>query len=325
MRQAGRSLPEYRAIRERHDLLAICRNPELCADVTLQPVRRLGVDAAVLFADIMLPVIYALGVEVELVEEVGPVLANRIATAADVDRLAARPVQEAVPFVLDTIRLVRATLDPAKALIGFAGAPFTVAGYLVEGRPSRDFLKTKALMYEEPAVWHRLMERLTQVTLDYLRAQVLAGVQVLQLFDSWVGCLSPADYEWAVAPYVATIFDAIRREGVPAIHFGTGTAGLLPLMRRAGGDVLGLDWRVDLGQAWRDVVGYDRGVQGNLDPAVLLGPWDGVARQATAILRAAGGRPGHIFNLGHGVLPATPVESLQRLVELVQAWQPPRP
>ncbi len=316
MRQAGRSLPEYRKIRESYDLFTICQNPELCAEVTMQPVRRLGVDGAVLFADIMLPVAFGLGVELQLVDGVGPVVEHPIRTHADIDRLQARPPGEAVPFVLETIKLLRRTLDPLVAVIGFSGAPFTLAGYLIEGKPSREFLTTKAMMYADPALWEALMTRLSRLVLDYLLAQVGAGAQVVQVFDSWVGCLSPGDYRRYVLPHMTGIFSGLRRAGAPSIHFGTGTAGILSLMREAGGDVIGVDWRLDLGEAWR-LVGYDRGIQGNLDPALLLGPWPVVEDGARRVIEAAGGRPGHIFNLGHGVLPESPVEHLQRLVEFV--------
>ena len=318
MRQAGRSLPEYRKVRESYDLFTICQNPQLCAEVTLQPVRRLGVDGAILFADIMLPVAFGLGIELQLVDGVGPVVEQPIRTRADIDRLRARPAGEAVPFVLETIKLLRRELDPSVAVIGFSGAPFTLAGYLIEGRPSREFLITKTMMYAEPALWDALMTRLSGLVLDYLLAQVAAGVQVVQVFDSWVGCLSPADYRRYVMPHMTGIFGELRRAGAPSIHFATGTASILSLMREAGGDVIGVDWRVELGEAWR-VVGYDRGIQGNLDPALLLGPWPAVEDAARRVIEAAGGRPGHIFNLGHGVLPASPVEHLQRLVELVHA------
>src|SRR3989440_1405528 len=318
MRQAGRSLPEYRKIRETYDLFAICQNPELCAEVTLQPVRRLGVDGAVLFADIMLPVAFGLAVELQLVDGVGPVVERPIRSMADIDRLQARSPGEAVPFVLETIKLLRRELDSSVAMIGFAGAPFTLAGYLIEGKPSREFLITKTMMYTEPALWDALMTRLSRLVLDYLLAQIDAGAQLVQLFDSWVGCLSPADYRRYVQPHVAGIFKGLRRVDSPSIHFGTGTAGVLPLMREAGGDVIGVDWRVDLGEAWR-VIGYDHGIQGNLDPAVLLAPWPLIEDGARRVIEAAGGRPGHIFNLGHGVLPASPVEHLQRLVEFVHA------
>ena len=316
MRQAGRSLPEYRKIREAYDLFAICQRPELCAEVTLQPVRRLGVDAAVLFADIMLPVAFGFGVSLQLVDGVGPVVADPIRSNADIDRLQRRTPEESVPFVLETIRQLRGQLDPSVALIGFSGAPFTLAGYLVEGRPSRDFLRTKSMMYAEPALWEALMSRLSELVLNYLLAQVRAGAQIVQLFDSWVGALSPDDYRRFVLPYSSAIFAGLRRSGIPTIHFATGAAGILSLLREAGGDVMGVDWRVDLGEAWR-TVGYDRGIQGNLDPAVLLGPWPVIEDGARRVIAGAGGRPGHIFNLGHGVLPETPLENLQRLVEFV--------
>lgn len=316
MRQAGRSLPEYRVIRDSYDLFTICQRPELCAEVTMQPVRRLGVDGAVLFADIMLPVAFGLGVDLRLVDGVGPVVTQPIRSQADIDRLQQRPAAEAVPFVLETIKLLRRELDPSVAVIGFAGAPFTLAGYLIEGKPSREFLMTKSMMYNEPALWAALMTRLSDLVLEYLLAQIDAGAHVIQLFDSWVGALSPDDYRRYVLPYSAAIFAGLRRSAVPSIHFATGAAGLLSLIREAGGDVIGIDWRVDLGEAWR-TIGHDRGIQGNLDPTLLLGPWHLVQAGAQRIIDAAGGRPGHIFNLGHGVLPATPVEHLQQLVEFV--------
>ena len=312
MRQAGRSLPEYREIRKRHDLFEVCRQPELCAEVTLQPVRAHGVDAAVMFADIMLPVI-GMGIDVELVEDVGPVLARPVETMADVERMRVPAPEEAVPFILEAVRLVRGELPPDQALVGFCGGPFTVAGYLVEGRPSREFLKVKAMMYAESAVWHALMERLAETFAAYVQAKVRAGADVIQLFDSWIGALSPADYEEFVAPYSARILAAVD---VPTIHFGTGTAALLGSMAAAGGDVIGLDWRIPLDRGWAEV-GEERGVQGNLDPAVLLGPWERVEDAALDVLERAGGRPGHVFNLGHGVLPATRPADLRRLVELV--------
>jgi uroporphyrinogen decarboxylase len=312
MRQAGRSLPEYRAVRERFGLVEVCRQPELCAEVTLQPVRRHGVDAAVMFADIMLPVI-GMGVDVELVENVGPVVSRPVETVADLERLHAVDPEESVPYVLEAVRLVRAELRDDQAVVGFCGGPFTVAGYLVEGKPSRDFTKVKAMMYGRPAVWHALMERLADGFSRYVAGQVRAGADVIQVFDSWVGAVSPADYEEFVAPYSAQILDAVD---APTIHFGTGTATLLRQMAEVGGDVIGLDWRIPLDRGW-DEVGEDHGVQGNLDPAVLLAPWERVEAGAHDVLRRAGGRPGHIFNLGHGVLPDTDPAVLGRLVELV--------
>ncbi len=312
MRQAGRSLPEYRALRERHSFFEVAETPELCAEVTLQPVRRHDVDAAVMFADIMTPVA-AMGVELELVEGVGPVIAHPVRTAADVERLRI-PEPDAFAPVLEAVRLVCAELPPEKAVIGFCGGPFTAAGYLVEGKPSRDFVAVKTLMYREPAVWHALMEKLADAFTGYVRAKVGAGAGVVQLFDSWVGVLSPADYDEHVAPYSARILAALD---VPTIHFGTGTAGLLGRMAAAGGDVIGVDWRVDLDRAWEEI-GDERGIQGNLDPAALLAPWQRTEAAARDVLRRANGRPGHVFNLGHGVLPQTDPDVLTRLVTLVR-------
>jgi uroporphyrinogen decarboxylase len=312
MRQAGRSLPGYREIRKRHSLFEVCRRPELCAEVTLEPVRVHGVDAAVMFADIMLPIL-GMGVDVELVENVGPVIEQPIRTAADVERLRVPDPEESVPFILDAVRLVRAELQPEEALIGFCGGPFTVAGYLIEGKPTRDFVQTKRCMYGAPEVWHGLMEKLTETSIEYLRAKVAAGADVVQLFDSWIGALSQEDYAEFVAPYSARILAGVE---VPTIHFGTGTAHLLESMAAAGGSVIGLDWRVPLAEGWKRV-GYERGVQGNLDPALLLGPFERVRGATLTILEAADGRPGHIFNLGHGVLPDTDPADLGRLVRVV--------
>ena len=312
MRQAGRSLPEYREIRKRHDLFAVCNQPELCAEVTLQPVRRHRVDAAVMFADIMLPVL-GMGVDVELVENVGPVIAEPIETAADVERLRVPDPEEAVPFVLEAVRLVRAELHADQGLVGFAGGPFTVAGYLIEGKPTRDFLRTKTCMYGSPEVWHALMDKLADTFASYLQAKVRAGADVIQLFDSWVGALSGHDYREFVAPYSARILDAVD---VPTIHFGTGSTHLLRDMKAVGGDVIGLDWRVQIDRGW-EYLGSGRGVQGNLDPAVLLGPWERIEEATDRILDAVAGRRGHIFNLGHGVLPNTDPDRLGRLVEHV--------
>jgi uroporphyrinogen decarboxylase len=313
MRQAGRSLPEYRAVREQHTLFEIVAQPELCAEVTLQPVRRHGVDAAVLFSDIMTPVV-AMGVDVELVEGVGPVVGAPVRTEADVARLVVADPVETLSSTLETLRIVRGALEEERALVGFCGGPFTVAGYLVEGRPSRDFVRVKELMYREPATWHALMEKLADQFAAYVAAQARAGADVIQLFDSWVGTLSPADYEEFVAPWSARILAAVD---VPTIHFGTGTATLLSSMAAVGGDVIGLDWRLPLDRGW-DEVGPTKGVQGNLDPAALLGPWERIEAATRDVLARANGRPGHIFNLGHGVLPSTPPEVLTRLTALVQ-------
>ena len=314
MRQAGRSLPEYRELRERFSLFEVCRRPDLCAEVTLQPVAAHGVDAAVMFADIMLPVL-GMGLEVELVENVGPVIERPIETLADVERLRVPAPEEAVPFVLEAVALVRRQLAPERAVVGFCGGPFTVAGYLIEGKPTRDFVKTKRCMYAAPEVWHALMDKLAETFAAYVAAQVQAGADVIQLFDSWVGALSVVDYGEFAAPYSERIVDAVP---APTIHFGTGTAHLLADMAEAGGDVIGLDWRIPIERGW-ELVGFDRGVQGNLDPALLLGPFERVEAAADAILAAVDGRPGHIFNLGHGVLPDTDPGDLRRLVELVHA------
>jgi uroporphyrinogen decarboxylase len=306
MRQAGRSLPGYREIRKRHSLFEVCRRPELCAEVTLEPVRVHGVDAAVMFADIMLPVL-GMGIDVELVENVGPVVEKPIRTAADVEALRVPDPKEAVPFILEAVRLVRAGLEPEQALVGFCGGPFTVAGYVVEGRPTRDFVQTKGLMYGAPHVWHALMEKLTEMSIRYLRAKVEAGADVIQLFDSWIGALSLGDYVEFVSPYSQRILSSVP---APTIHFGTGTQHLVGQMT---GDVIGVDWRGNLDE----VLKSGRGVQGNLDPTLLLGPFARVEQEANEILSLVGGRPGHIFNLGHGVLPDTDPADLRRLVELV--------
>jgi uroporphyrinogen decarboxylase len=313
MRQAGRSLPEYRALRERHSFWELAGTPELCAEVTLQPVRRHGVDAAVMFADIMTPVL-GMGVGVELVEGVGPVIADPVRTRADVEKLVVPDPEEAFAPLLEAIGLVRRELPPEKAVVGFCGGPFTVAGYLVEGRPSREFAVTKSLMYREPGVWRALLEKLSDCFAGYAAAQARAGANVVQLFDSWVGVLSPADYVRFAAPWSTRVLAGLH---VPTIHFGTGTATLLAEMAEAGGDVIGLDWRIPLDAGWAAV--GERAVQGNLDPAVLLGPWDLVERSARDVLARAGGRPGHIFNLGHGVLPGTDPGQLTALAQLVQA------
>ena len=317
MRQAGRSLPEYRAIRERHSFWEVAHTPELCAEVTLQPVRRHGVDAAVMFADIMTPVL-GMGLDVELVEGVGPVVAEPIRTLADVERLRVPDPDDAFAPLLSAIAIVRGELAPEQAVVGFCGGPFTVAGYLVEGKPSREFATVKTLMYREPEVWGALLDKLADCFAAYLAAQVRAGADVVQLFDSWVGALSPADYDEYVAPWSARILAAA---GAPTIHFGTGASTLLPAMARAGGDVIGLDWRIPLDEGWSLVP--DRAVQGNLDPAVLLGPWERVEAAAHDVLARAGGRPGHIFNLGHGVLPGTDPDQISRLAQLVQALPSP--
>ena len=313
MRQAGRSLPEYREIRKGRTLFETVRDPAVCAEVTLQPVRRYDVDAAVMFADIMFPVV-GMGIDVELVENVGPVVAQPIATRADVQRLRVPDPDETVPEILEAVRLVRDELREDQAVVGFCGGPFTVGGYLIEGKPSREFVKVKTLMYSEAGVWHSLMEKLSETFALYVQAKVRAGADVIQVFDSWVGALSPQDYDEFVAPHSARLLAAVD---VPTIHFGTGTSALLGAMADAGGDVIGLDWRIPLDRGW-DAVGDERGVQGNLDPAVLLAPWERVRDTTQDVLERARGRRGHIFNLGHGVLPQTDPDVLRRLAAFVQ-------
>jgi uroporphyrinogen decarboxylase len=315
MRQAGRCLAGYRQLRERYDILTLTRTPELCAQVTAMPVETFGVDGAVLYADIMLP-LFGMGVPFSIDPGVGPIVHEPVRDEAAIARLRVVEAEEATPELFETIRLLRGELAGRAGLIGFAGAPYTVASYLIEGRPSREHARAKALLYGQPAVWHRLMETLTEVTIRYLRAQVAAGVQVVQLFDSWMGDLGRREYEANVLPWSRRIFAALHETGVPTIHFGTGTVGLLEPMAAAGSDLVSVDWRLPLDQAWARI-GAGKGIQGNLDPAVLLAPFQVVAGEADRIIAAAGGRPGHVFNLGHGVLPDTPAEHLTRLVEHV--------
>ncbi len=307
-------MPEYRAMRERFGFLDLCRNPEAAAEVTLQPVSRLGVDAAILFADILL-IVEPLGVGLEFVKGEGPAIRRPVRSERDIAGLRPIDVDSAVPFVFETARRVTRALAGKVPLIGFAGAPFTVASYVVEGGPSRDYLHAKRLMYEAPEAWHRLMEILADATARYLNGQIAAGAQAVQIFDSWVGVLGSEDYRAFVQPHTQALIRALT-PGVPVIHFGTGTAALLPLMRAAGGDVIGLDWRVDLDLGWA-AVGHDVGVQGNLDPAVLLAKPAYIRQRVKDVLDRAGGRPGHIFNLGHGVLQETPVEHVKALVDMV--------
>ena len=318
MRQAGRSLPEYRELKKDHSILELCRQPDIAAEVTLQPVRRLGVDAAILFSDIVVP-LQGMGVTLDIKAGVGPVIEAPVRTRADVDRIRLLEPEADVEFVLDSIKLLRKELEVP--LIGFAGAPFTLASYLIEGGPSKNHALTKAMMLGEPETWSALMKVLSDSVTRYLRAQIEAGAQAVQLFDSWVGHLAPATYESYVLPWVRTIFDGVRDLGVPTILFGIVTGELLPLMSRSGCDVIGVDWRVPLDDA-RGRIPNGMSVQGNLDPAVCFAPWDVVAAQATEVLGRGGGRS-HVFNLGHGVLPETDPDVLARIVDLVHSWEVP--
>jgi uroporphyrinogen decarboxylase len=317
MRQAGRCLAEYRELRKRYDILTMAKTPDLCAQVTLMPVKEFGVDAAVLYADIMLP-LEGMGVSLEIRPDIGPIIHNPIRTMQDVLALRIIDPEESTPFVMQAIRLVRRELEGKQAVIGFSGAPFTLACYLIEGQPSRDYTLAKSLMYGQPEIWHALMNKLTEVVSRYLLAQISAGVDAVQLFDSWVGSLSPSVYRQFVQPYSQRIFEAIKLAGTPAIHFGTGTASLLELMTEAGGDIISIDWRMDLDTAWQRI-GYDRGIQGNLDPTLLLTPWNVIEKGMRDVLQRAANRPGHVFNLGHGVLADTSPDILRRLVDAVHA------
>lgn len=314
MRQAGRYLPEYRRLRERYGLMELCRHPELAAEITLMPVHRFAVDAAIIFADLMTP-LEAMGVDFEVQEGVGPIIVHPIRSPDDVQKLPVPDDDAIAPATMQAIQIVKGELN-GLPLIGFAGAPFTLASYLVEGGPSRDFAQTRAFMFRHPKAWHQLMAKLTETVVRYITAQVQAGADAVQIFDSWVGCLSPTDYCEFVLPHMCQLFERTAPLGVPRILFGTGTATLLPLMRQVGSEVIGLDWRVPLDEAWQ-ALDFAVAVQGNLDPAVLLADWAVVERHTMNILRQAKGKAGHIFNLGHGILPQTDPSIVARLVDFV--------
>ena len=316
MRQAGRYMAEYRALRDRHSLLEICRAPDLATEVTLQPVHRIEVDAAILFSDLLLP-LEPMGLAFDFIKGEGPQIEHPIGSPADVERLQQVEPREALSHVLETIVLVQRELAGRVPLIGFAGAPFTLASYAIEGGHSNNFARTKELMYAHPASRHLLCDKFASVVADYLVAQIEAGIDVVQLFDSWVGTLSPADYREFALPHTQRIFQTVGTR-VPTIHFGTGTATLLEDLRDAGGDVIGVDWRMPIDTAWQRI-GQDRAVQGNLDPTVLLGPSHRIFSQTDEILARVASRPGHIFNLGHGILPSTPIEHVQMLAQYVHS------
>jgi uroporphyrinogen decarboxylase len=315
MRQAGRYMSEYRALRERYSLLELCRTPDLATEVTLQPLRRIDVDAAILFSDLLLP-LEPLGIRFDFIRGEGPAIDNPIQGEADIDQLRPFEPREALAHVLDAIRMIKGELAGRVPLIGFAGAPFTLASYAIEGGHSNNFARTKALMYGTPAAWHRLCERLAAVSADYLAAQIEAGVDAVQVFDSWVGALNASDYREFILPHTRRIFEHLATFRVPAIHFGVGTGAILAELREAGGDVIGADWRTPLDDAWQRI-GLDRAIQGNLDPTLLLGPLDRALAATDDVLARAGGRPGHIFNLGHGILPGTPVDHVQAIARYV--------
>ena len=315
MRQAGRYMSEYRALRERYSLLELCRTPDLATEVTLQPLRRIDVDAAILFSDLLLP-LEPLGITFDFVRGEGPAIDNPIQNEADIDRLRTFEPREALSHVLDAVRMIKSELAGRLPLIGFAGAPFTLASYAIEGGHSTNFARTKALMYGTPAAWHRLCERLSEVSAEYLAAQIEAGVDAVQVFDSWVGALNARDYREFILPHTRRIFERLAPFRVPAIHFGVGTGAILAELRAAGGDVIGADWRTPLDEAWQRI-GLDRAIQGNLDPTLLLGPLDRALAATDDVLERAGGRPGHVFNLGHGILPGTPVDHVQAIARYV--------
>jgi uroporphyrinogen decarboxylase len=315
MRQAGRYMSEYRALRERYSLLDLCRTPDLATEVTLQPVRRIDVDAAILFSDLLLP-LEPMGINFDFVHGEGPAIENPIRGEEDINRVRRFEPREALSHVLDAIRQVQSELAGRVPLIGFAGAPFTLASYAIEGGHSTNFARTKALMYGAPAAWHRFCELLADVVAEYLIAQIEAGVNAVQLFDSWVGALNARDYREFILPHTRRIFDRLAAFDVPTIHFGVGTGAILTELREAGGHVIGADWRIPLDEAW-ERIGFDRAIQGNLDPTLLLGPIDRALAAADDVLERAGGRAGHIFNLGHGILPSTPVEHVQALARYV--------
>jgi uroporphyrinogen decarboxylase len=315
MRQAGRYMSEYRALRERYSLLDLCRTPDLATEVTLQPIRRIELDAAILFSDLLLP-LEPMGIGFDFVRGEGPAIDEPLRSEADLARVRRFEPRESLSYVLDAIRQIKVELADRVPLIGFAGAPFTLASYAIEGGHSNTFAHTKALMYGAPAAWHRFCELIADLVADYLAAQIEAGVDVVQVFDSWVGALNARDYREFILPHTRRIFDALATHHVPTIHFGVGTSSILGEMREAGGDIIGADWRIPLDEAWARI-GPDRGIQGNLDPTLLLGPLDRVFAATDDVLARAGGRPGHIFNLGHGILPTTPVEHVQALARYV--------
>jgi uroporphyrinogen decarboxylase len=314
MRQAGRYMEEYRKLRAQYGFLELCKRPDLAAEITVTPVERLGVDAAILFADILL-LLEPMGVGLEYSKGDGPLIHRPVRTGADVDGLKEVEPEKNLSFVYEAVRQCRRALNDRVPVIGFSGAPFTLASYLIEGGGSRNYIHTKQFFYADPDAWKSLMEKLARAVADYLNGQIAAGAQAVQIFDSWAGCLAPADYEKFVLPYTRAAIRAIT-PGVPVINFSTGTAGALKLLRAAGGDVIGLDWRVNLDDGWA-TVGYDVAVQGNLDPVALFAPPAEIKTQVAQILRRAGGRAGHIFNLGHGILPETPVDHVTAMVEAV--------
>jgi uroporphyrinogen decarboxylase len=318
MRQAGRYMKEYRALRKKYSFLEMCKNPELAAKVTLQPIEKFKLDAAIIFSDILIP-LEPMGVEFEFAKGEGPVFHHPLRERKDVERLRLIEPEEEIPFLMKAIRTVRKELEGKVPLIGFSGAPFTLASYIIEGGHSNNYVLTKSLMYQDRPTWDALMEKISEVLIRYLNAQIRSGVQAVQIFDSWVGCLTPSDYEEYVLPYSKKVIEGVGKS-VPLVHFATSNSTLLELMKRAGGDVIGVDWRVNIGKAWARL-GYDIAIQGNLDPVILLASLDLIEKEVKRILNSVGGRPGHIFNLGHGILPNTPPDHVTALLEMVHQYR----
>lgn len=318
MRQAGRYMKEYRKIRKKAPFLTLCKTPELAAEISLQPVKKFDLDGAIIFSDILIPV-EAMGVELDIVEGKGPVISNPVRNHSDVKALSVIDPEKETSFVMEAIRLLIQELKGRLPVIGFSGAPFTLASYIVEGGHSRNYIRTKSLMFHEPSAYGELMSKITEIVAEYLNAQIRAGVEVVQVFDTWIGCLGPEDYEKFVMPYTQQAIERIEDKSIPVIHYANGSSTLLELMRQAGGDVIGIDWRIDLDVAWRRL-GEDVGIQGNLDPVALFASPEEIESRVKDILRRAGGRPGHIFNLGHGILPQTPEENVAVLVEAVHKY-----
>lgn len=318
MRQAGRYLSDYREIRSKHSFLEMCKQPEVACEVTLQPVNQVGVDAAILFADILLP-LEGMGINLEFAKNEGPVIHNPVRSKEDVDKLRVIDPDEDTGYVMDAVRLIKKELDGKVPLIGFSGAPFTLASYMIEGGGSKEYKNCKKMMWQAPEIWHALMKKIAEVVLLYLKSQIKAGAQAVQMFDSWVGALSPEDYKEYVLPHSKYVLDGLKGEGVPVIHFANNASSMLDLVTQAGGDVIGVDWRIDLDKAW-ERIGYDKAIQGNLDPFSLFAPPAVIEEKVKRILERAGNRPGHIFNLGHGINKETPVENVICLVEAVHKY-----
>ncbi len=317
MRQAGRYMKEYMAIKEKHSFLEMCRTPELACEVTMQPINAFELDAAIIFADILLP-LEGMGIKLEFAKNMGPVITNPVRSRADIDAIRVIDPEEDVPYLLEAIKLVKKELNGKVPLIGFAGAPFTLASYIIEGGGSKNYVHTKSLIFSDPEYWHKLLAKITELTGLYLNAQIDAGAQVVQIFDSWAGCLGPDDYREFVLPYTKKVIESVNGR-VPVINFSTSTGTYLEILKEAGGDVMGVDWKVRLDEAW-ERIGFDKGIQGNLDPTTLFGPVPEMKKRVKEILGQANGRPGHIFNLGHGIILGTPVDNVRALVDAVHEY-----